>query len=213
MKSKGRPQHQDILTPAEWRVVSLVQHGLTNPQMAEQLQVSINTIKYHITNDVEKLRIHSHGQVSNKKSLLHYLGAPKDSPFHRSQHMKKATPIQSLGQISRTVKNIAQSETWYKDVLGLKHLYTYGQLAFFDLNGVRLMLSEADDKDSTTQSASVLYFQTEDIKYSHQQLSEKGITFSHAPHKVHVHDDGTEEWMAFFNDSEGRPLGLMGQYK
>ena len=25
-------------------------------------------------------------------------------------------------------------------------------------------------------------------------------------------DDGTEEWMAFFVDLEGRPLGLMGQY-
>jgi methylmalonyl-CoA/ethylmalonyl-CoA epimerase len=30
---------------------------------------------------------------------------------------------------------------------------------------------------------------------------------------IHRHDDGTEEWMAFFNDNEGRPLAIMAQSK
>jgi len=31
------------------------------------------------------------------------------------------------------------------------------------------------------------------------------------PHLVHRHEDGTEEWMALFEDNEGRPLGRMTQ--
>jgi hypothetical protein len=26
---------------------------------------------------------------------------------------------------------------------------------------------------------------------------------------IHKHDDGAEEWMAFFNDPQGRPLAIM----
>lgn len=212
-KPIGRPPHQDILTPAEWRVLSLAQHGMTNQQIADKLQVSINAVKYHIANAVEKLRNESKGQVSNKKSLLKYLAAPKGSPFHRSNHMQDEALINSIGQISRTVNDITASESWYRDKLGLKHLYTFGKLAFFDLNGTRLFLSEAEDKKENNTTESIIYLQTNDIKHSHQQLSERGIAFSHVPHKVHTHEDGTEEWMAFFNDLEGRPLGLMGQYK
>ena len=211
--TKGRPAHQDVLTPAEWRVVSLAQHGLTNQQMADSLHVSINTVKYHITQAVEKLRIHSNGQVSNKKSLIQYLGAPKDSPFHRSKNMLNVSAIQAIGQISRTVNNIEKSTTWYREVLGLNHLYTYGKLAFFDIDGVRLFLTEAEDVKDKNKTESIIYFQTADIKDSYKQLIELGASFSHAPHKIHSHEDGTEEWMAFFNDLEGRPLGLMGQYK
>ena len=47
-----------------------------------------------------------------------------------------------LGQVSRSVRNIEEAERWYKEVVGLKHLYTFGKLAFFDCGGTRLFLSE-----------------------------------------------------------------------
>ncbi len=28
---------------------------------------------------------------------------------------------------------------------------------------------------------------------------------------IHRHADGTEEWMAFLKDNEGRPLGIMSR--
>ena len=28
---------------------------------------------------------------------------------------------------------------------------------------------------------------------------------------IHRHDDGTEEWMAFFNAPDGRPLAIMSR--
>ena len=42
---------------------------------------------------------------------------------------------------------------------GLRHLYSYGKLAFFDLDGVRLFLSEENHGGED----SILYFQVDDI--------------------------------------------------
>lgn len=42
-----------------------------------------------------------------------------------------------------------------RDVLGLKHLFTFGSLVFFDLDGVRLFLSTPENGE--WQPSSVLY--------------------------------------------------------
>jgi hypothetical protein len=39
------------------------------------------------------------------------------------------------------------------------------------------------------------------------------VEFINAPHLIHRHEDGTEEWMAAFQDNEGRPLQLMSQVR
>jgi catechol-2,3-dioxygenase len=36
----------------------------------------------------------------------------------------------TISQISRTVRNIQEAQRWYGEVLGLKHLYSFGNLAF-----------------------------------------------------------------------------------
>jgi hypothetical protein len=37
------------------------------------------------------------------------------------------------------------------------------------------------------------------------------VVFRGAPHMVHRHENGTEEWMAFFDDVDGQLLALMAQ--
>jgi catechol 2,3-dioxygenase-like lactoylglutathione lyase family enzyme len=49
-----------------------------------------------------------------------------------------------IGQISRTVSDIQAAERWYGQALGMRHLYTFGKLAFFDCGGVRLFLNFKD---------------------------------------------------------------------
>lgn len=66
---------------------------------------------------------------------------------------------------------------------------------------------EVNPKEST------LYFKVADIGATHQKLVQKGVEFIAAPHKIHTHADGTEEWMGFFKDPDGRPLALMAQVK
>jgi catechol 2,3-dioxygenase-like lactoylglutathione lyase family enzyme len=115
----------------------------------------------------------------------------------------------AVGQIARSVKNIAAARAWYGETLGLTHLYSFGNLAFFDCGGVRLFLSEGDGGPSE----SILYFRVEDVRTAHEALAERGVEFTHAPHMIHKHDDGTEEWMAFFKDNEDRPLAIMAQVR
>ncbi|MBV9550027.1 MAG: VOC family protein [Alphaproteobacteria bacterium] len=124
--------------------------------------------------------------------------------------MADAGTLGALGQISRKVKDIAAARKWYGEVLGLTHLYSFGDLAFFDMAGTRLYLSQAKDAG---EGESILYFKVADIHAARKSLEARGAVFSHAPHMIHRHADGTEEWMAFLSDNDGRPLGIMAQTK
>jgi methylmalonyl-CoA/ethylmalonyl-CoA epimerase len=115
----------------------------------------------------------------------------------------------SIGQISRKVSNIAQAEAWYRDVLGLPHLFTFGNLAFFDCGGTRLFL-EAEENGAIGDD-SVIYFKVDDVNRAYAELAQRGVVFVGAPHMIHRHENGVEEWMAFFNDPDGRPLAIMAQ--
>ena len=126
--------------------------------------------------------------------------------------MVASAALGPIGQISRQVGDIEAAVKWYRDVLGLPHLYTFGNLAFFDCHGTRLFLS-AGVKEVGEPGDSVLYFRTDDIEATCRQLTERGVTFHGAPHMIHRHESGVEEWMAFFEDVDGKLLALMSQVK
>jgi DNA-binding CsgD family transcriptional regulator/predicted enzyme related to lactoylglutathione lyase len=196
----GRPPHDDVLTPAEWRTVHAVKHGLTSKQIAERRGISIDAVKYHVTNALAKLGL------ANRKELRHWHRAPKKSALEE-KHVNAPMKLGSIAQIARSVHDIKQAEDWYKSVLGLPHLYTFGKLAFFDCNGTRLMLSQ----ESAAVPESILYLRVGDIAQAYELLKSRGVEFINAPHMIHRHADGTEEWLSMFKDPEGRPLGLMAQ--
>ncbi|MBB5713227.1 LuxR C-terminal-related transcriptional regulator [Sphingomonas aerophila] len=52
-RSRGRTAHDDVLTPAEWRVVEAVRHGLTNAIIASRLGVSADAVKFHVANALQ----------------------------------------------------------------------------------------------------------------------------------------------------------------
>ena len=49
----------DSLTPAEARTAELVGQGLTNPEIAAQLQLSPRTVGTHVSSILKKLDVHS----------------------------------------------------------------------------------------------------------------------------------------------------------
>ncbi len=201
---RGRPPHADVLTPAEWRVVEAVRHGLSNPEIARRRGVSLDAVKYHVANALQKLGFDSRAE------LRLWDGVRQGSHLHtKGESMDAVIEMGPIGQVSRTVKDIAAARDWYAGVVGLTHLYSFGDLAFFDCGGLRLFLSEGDGE----AAESILYFRVPDIHAAHRRLSERGAEFINAPHMIHKHDDGTEEWMAFFKDPEGRPLAIMAQAK
>ncbi|MCG8412912.1 MAG: LuxR C-terminal-related transcriptional regulator [Pseudomonadales bacterium] len=198
---RGRPPHNDILTPAEWRIVDAVRHGLTNKQIAARRGISEDAVKYHVANAIAKLGI------KNKKALRFWEGAPMDSQLARGEsEMSTDFQIQGVGQIARTVSDVERSKSWYSEVLGLELLYAFDKLAFFNCGGVRLMLSETE---VAAEKESIVYLWVPNVNVAYESLSDRGVEFVSAPHRVHKHDNGVEEWMAFFNDPEGRPLAIM----
>ncbi len=198
---RGRPPSPDILTPAEWRVVEAVRHGLSNGQIASHRGFSINAVKFHVANALSKLGFKS------RRELRHWTGVARDSAL-KAKEIALREDFASIGQVSRSVSDIVAATRWYSEVLGLTELYRFGDLAFFDCGGTRLMLSQGK-----AGPESILYFRVGDIHAVHQRLGAQGVSFVSAPHMIHRHANGTEEWMAFFNDPEGRPLAIMAEAK
>ena len=213
-RSRGRPPYADSLTPAEWRIADAIRHGGTDRTISQRLGISSDAVKFHVSNILSKLGF------ANRRALRQWAGVPQASALgrrkQRGDDMSVATATEersqvrwgSIGQLSRSVHDISAAEAWYRDVLQLPHLYTFGNLAFFDCSGTRLMLSAGEQAES---DGYVIYFRVPDIHAAHRELQERGAVFQAAPHMIHRHADGTEEWMAFFADNEGRPLGIMCQ--
>jgi DNA-binding CsgD family transcriptional regulator len=193
-RPRGRPPHADVLTPAEWRTVFAVQHGMTNTEIARRRGISVNAVKFHVTNALSKLAL------PDRRALRRWFRTG-ESPVNVE------LKLGPLGQIARSVSNVVAAEKWYRETLGLPHLYTFGPLAFFDLGGTRLMLSE----EGGAAKESLLYLRVPDIDAAHATLTARGVKFMHAPHMIHRHTDGTEEWMAFFEDPDARPMAIISQ--
>ena len=54
------------------------------------------------------------------------------------------TALTRIGQIAINAHDVDRATAFYRDVLGLPHLFRAGQLSFFDCGGVRLMLDKAE---------------------------------------------------------------------
>lgn len=189
--------HPDILTPAEWRVVEGVRHGLTNPAIARLCNLSVDAVKFHVSNALGKLGL------SSRQQLRQWPGIRADSALGK-RGMPGHGAGWSLGQISRVASDVERMADWFADAMGLAEIMRFENAVFFDLGGVRLYLSAGDPATN-----SLLYFRVPDIHSEVESLRSSGVAIRSAPHRIHVHDDGTEEWMAFFADPEGGTLGLM----
>jgi methylmalonyl-CoA/ethylmalonyl-CoA epimerase len=123
--------------------------------------------------------------------------------------MTLAGGLSRIHQISMRTHDVERAVGFYRDTLGLRFLFAAPpRLAFFDCDGVRLMLSTPEpDFD---HPGSVLYFAVEDIRQMHETLTSRGVTFRTEPHKIATLAD-REVWLADFQDTEGNTLALMSE--
>ncbi|MEX2372461.1 MAG: helix-turn-helix transcriptional regulator, partial [Dehalococcoidia bacterium] len=68
--ARGRPPHPDVLTPAEWRVLEGVREGRSNAEIGERLDVSVNTVRTHVSSMLTKL------ELPDRRALAAWVGAP-----------------------------------------------------------------------------------------------------------------------------------------
>lgn len=115
--------------------------------------------------------------------------------------------LNRIGQIAITVQDVDKAEKFYQDILGLRKLYRFGDLAFFDCCGVRLLVEKASDPEAV-RCASPIYFSCADIALGVQELEQRGVTFTHQPYLIAPMEDH-DLWMAFFKDPDDHILALM----
>lgn len=115
--------------------------------------------------------------------------------------------LSQIGQIALPVSDVDRSEEFYATVVGLRKLYRFGNLSFFDCAGVRLLLEKVHD-GSTPRQAGCIYFRCADISLTVTELKRRGVTLTHQPHRIAKMDDH-DLWMAFFDDPDGHTLAVM----
>ena len=113
--------------------------------------------------------------------------------------------LNTIGQIAILVKDVERATSFYREKLGMKHLFATGTLSFFDCGGVRLML---DKPEKTEAGTSIVYFKVAEINAAYEQMKSRGVEFVDKPHLIARLPDH-ELWMTFFRDSEGNLMGLM----
>lgn len=116
--------------------------------------------------------------------------------------------LRKLGQVFMPAGDLARAVEFYRSTLGMRFLFEVPRMAFFDLEGVRLMLGEREGGDD--RPGSILYYQVPDLGAAHAELERRGVSFDMGPTFIADMPDH-ELWMAFFHDTEGNQLALMAE--
>jgi methylmalonyl-CoA/ethylmalonyl-CoA epimerase len=119
--------------------------------------------------------------------------------------------LDRIGQIAIRVRDVTRAVRFYRDTLGMRFLFEFPNLAFFDCGGVRLMLSRPEGADAPVR-AGILYYLVPDIGAAHAALLERGVSFVQAPQLVARLPDH-ELWLALCRDSEDNLLALMSEVR
>ena len=118
--------------------------------------------------------------------------------------------LSKIKQIAVPVGDVEQAKRFYRDTLGLRHLFDAPPaLSFFDCGGIQLMLAgpAAQGKDADQQHP-VLFYDVSDIKKTHAKIKSSGAKSIEAPHVI-ARMNGREIWIASVSDGQGNLVSFM----
>lgn len=121
-----------------------------------------------------------------------------------------AVSLSRIKQIAIPVHSLDNAKAFYRDTLGMRHLFDAPPaLSFFDCGGVQLMLAgpEAQGKDGDQQHA-VLFYDVSDIKKTHARIKSSGAKSLEEPRMI-TRMNGREIWISSVSDGQGNVVGLM----
>jgi methylmalonyl-CoA/ethylmalonyl-CoA epimerase len=120
--------------------------------------------------------------------------------------------LSDIGQIAITVGDVAKATMFYRDVLGLKFLFSAGpNLAFFGAGSVRIMLSTPQGAGEVGKN-SILYFKVNDLAAAHAAIVARGAKSESEPHLVAKMPDH-DLWLAAVRDPEDNIIELMSEVR
>ena len=116
--------------------------------------------------------------------------------------------INSVAQIALSVSDLPRASIFYRDTLGLKPLFDAPGMSFFDIDGVRLMLSAQGGTPGG--HGTLIYFKVADAEKAHAELTGKGVHFKQPP-QVIGRTPTNEVTLLWCPDPDGNLLGLMSE--
>jgi DNA-binding CsgD family transcriptional regulator/uncharacterized glyoxalase superfamily protein PhnB len=108
----GRPRHADVLTPAEWEVLSGVRDGCSNREIAERRGCDLETVRFHLKNVRRKLGVRS------RDELRVFPGRPA-AAIQQARAQDKARRIREQIPLIH-VENMERSLDFYVSTLGFE---------------------------------------------------------------------------------------------
>lgn len=114
-----------------------------------------------------------------------------------------------IAQIAITIRDLDRAKSFYRDMLGLRHLFDAPPgLSFFQCGETRLMLTQPEGPE--TAGNSIIYYGVEDAAEACRALSKNGVTFEEEARCIARVAD-KQVWLAVCRDSEGNLTGLMSE--
>jgi methylmalonyl-CoA/ethylmalonyl-CoA epimerase len=112
-----------------------------------------------------------------------------------------------LAQVAIVVEDLDRAKAFYRDMLGLPHLFDAPPgLSFFQCGETRLMLSRPEGPEGA--GSSILYYGVDDVAIAFEEMRAKGVAFDEPPRKI-AEVDGKPIHLAICRDGEGNMLGLI----
>jgi predicted enzyme related to lactoylglutathione lyase len=123
-----------------------------------------------------------------------------------------APGVSEIGQIALIVSDVAAATAFYRDVLGLKFLFSAGpNLAFLAAGSVRLMLTTPQGHGEAGKN-SILYFKVSDLGAVHSAIVARGAKNERDPALTARMPDH-ELWIGFVRDPDNNLVGLMSEVR
>ena len=113
-----------------------------------------------------------------------------------------------LQQVALTCRDLDRAREFYRDTLGLALMFEGGNMLFFQLDGLRLMVGK-EEKPGGPIGGSILYFDAPDIDLLGAALETRGIVFER-PAETVQRTQTHELKLRTFRDPDGNALALMG---
>jgi len=124
-------------------------------------------------------------------------------------HQTNSIQLLQISQIAINAKDLNRAIEFYRDKLGLKHLFSAGTMAFFDCGGVRLMLAKPE-KPEFDHPGSIIYFKVKRTSEAYEAMAARDIQFEAKPALI-ARMPTHNLWMAFFRDSENNILAITSE--
>jgi methylmalonyl-CoA/ethylmalonyl-CoA epimerase len=119
--------------------------------------------------------------------------------------------LSRIGQIAITVTDMERSVAYYRDVFGMRFLFRAPNVAFFDCDGIRLMLGQSEAPNQKPHGTAI-YYRVENIQDAFEGLKSRSARVESPPHLIARMPDH-DLWMAFFRDPDENLLAIMEEVR